>query len=273
MNFVSHLRAIQKRKNSLLCVGLDPDPLKLPASLGRRRNGVLEFCKAIVDATQEYACAYKVNLAFFEALGNRGWDSLSAVAGFLPSDTLRIADGKRGDIGNTSAMYARSLFTQLPFDAVTVSPYMGSDSVIPFLADKTKGAFILALTSNPGARDFQYLRSGGKPLYEHVVSRVRRWNTKRNCGLVVGATKPGELRRIRGLAPDLPILIPGIGAQGGDLKASVRHGCSDNGDLAVINVGRTILYASSGPDFRKAAGAAARDMRDSINKYRETLIR
>ena len=273
MDFVSHLRAIQKRKTSLLCVGLDPDPQKLPASLRRRKNGVVEFCKAIVEATEEYACAYKVNLAFFEALGNRGWDSLSAVAAFLPSDTLRIADGKRGDIGNTSAMYARSLFTQLPFDAVTVSPYMGSDSVVPFLADKTKGAFILALTSNLGAKDFQYLRSGGKPLYQHVVSRVRRWNTNRNCGLVVGATKPEELRRIRRLAPDLPILIPGIGAQGGDLKASVRNGCSANADLAVINVGRTILFASSGPDFRKAARVAARDMRDSMNRYRETLIR
>jgi orotidine-5'-phosphate decarboxylase len=269
MNFTSRLRTVQKRKVSLLCIGLDPDPRKLPAPLNRRKNGVVEFCREIVDATRDYACAYKVNLAFFEALGGRGWTDLAAVAGLLPSDTIRIADGKRGDIGNTSAMYARSLFKELPFDAVTVNPYMGSDSVGPFIADKTKGVFILALTSNEGARDFQYLRSGREPLYQHVVKKAHQWNTRRNCGLVVGATRPEELRRIRRLAPDLPILIPGIGAQGGDLKASVRFGCTARGDLAVINVGRTIIYASSGTDFRNAAYAAARKIRDSINDYRE----
>jgi orotidine-5'-phosphate decarboxylase len=268
MNFTQRVRLIQRRKDSLLCVGLDPDPAKIPRSL-RGKNGVLEFCKGVVEATRDFACAFKINLAFFEALGKQGWDSLAAVAEFLPSDTIRIADGKRGDIGNSSAMYARTLFQELPFDAVTVNPYMGSDSVAPFLSDKTRGAFVLALTSNEGARDFQYLRTGRKPLYQQVVATVRRWNSGRNCGLVVGATRPQELRKIRAFAPDMPILIPGIGTQGGDLKASVRYGCTEKGDLAIINVGRTILYASSGTDFRQAARAVAREFRDTMNKHRE----
>jgi orotidine-5'-phosphate decarboxylase len=188
----------------------------------------------------------------------------------IPSSVLCIGDAKRGDIGNSAAMYAHGLFDDIGFDAVTVNPYMGSDSVLPFLEKSSRGAFVLALTSNTGAKDFQYLRSNKRPLYEHIVQKARAWNSKDNCGLVVGATKPAELRAIRRKADDMPILIPGIGAQGGDLRSAVKHGSTRNGDLAVINVGRTILYASVKADFQDAARAAARTMRDSINDLRNS---
>ncbi|MDH4069721.1 MAG: orotidine-5'-phosphate decarboxylase, partial [Ignavibacteria bacterium] len=223
----------------------------------------------IIDATADLACAYKINLAFFEAHGVSGLRSMEQVLQRIPSGVLSIGDGKRGDIGNSAAMYARGLFRDFGFDAVTVSPYMGEDSVLPFLANRSKGAFVLALTSNKGAADFQYLRSGKKRLYQHVVARAESWNGKRNCGLVVGATKPSELRRIRTMVPTMPILIPGIGAQGGDLRSSVRYGCTAKGDLALLNVGRTILYASSGKNFDAAARSSAEQVRDEINHHRK----
>ena len=273
MTFSKKICSIQKKKQSLLCIGLDPDSAKIPPFLRRERNGVLEFNKRIIEATCDVVSAYKLNLAFFEALAGRGGEILARTLEFVPKDVLTIGDGKRGDIGNTAEMYAKALFQEFGFDAVTVNPYMGSDSVAPFLQDPRKGAFVLALTSNPGARDFQYLKTQRRPLYEHVVKQVRRWNTLDNCGLVVGATRPGELRRVRALAPDMPILIPGIGAQGGDLKAAVRFGCTRNGDLAIVNVGRAILYASSGRDFAEAARREAVDLRDQMNTFRETFFR
>jgi orotidine-5'-phosphate decarboxylase len=169
-------------------------------------------------------------------------------------------------------MYAHALFDELGFDAVTVNPYMGKDSVLPFLKNPQRGAFVLALTSNEGAKDFQYLRVKAKPLYERVIATTKRWNTQHNCGLVVGATKPAELRRARELAPDLPFLIPGVGAQGGDLEASVRYGCTHNDDLALINVGRSILYASSGKDFAREARKVAITFRDDMNHFRSLFF-
>jgi len=186
----------------------------------------------------------------------------------IPENIITIGDAKRGDIGNTAAMYAQALLTDLGFRATTVNPYMGFDSVEPFLRDPERGAFVLAVTSNPGAKDFQYLKVGTRRLYERVIRKVQSWNTKGNCGLVVGATRPAELRRIRAMVPDMPILIPGIGAQGGDLKSAVRYGCTRDGLLALINASRSILYASSGEDFADAARREATRLRDDINRYR-----
>ncbi len=267
--FYQKIRKIQKIRNSLLCVGLDPDIRKIPPFLRRNRDPLYEFNRRIIDATQDLVCAYKLNLAFYEVLGKHGWDTLEKTLDLISRDVLTIGDGKRGDIGNTAEMYARAFFDKLKFDAATVNPYMGSDSVAPFLRNPRKGAFVLALTSNEGARDFQYLKSAGRPVHEHVIAAVRKWNSLENCGLVIGATRPAELKRLRNLAPQIPFLIPGIGVQGGDLKAAVRFGCTRNGDLALINVGRSILYASSGKDFAVAARKAAVALRDEMNRHRE----
>lgn len=273
MNFTERLLASQKTRQSLLCVGLDPDPRKIPVCLQQTNNPVEEFTRRIVEATAGSVCAFKLNLAFYEAMGNRGWDILRETLSVIPKDVITIADGKRGDIGNSSEMYARSIFEDFAFDASTVHPYMGFDSVQPFSRDPRKGVFILALTSNPGAKDFQYMKVRGKPLYEHVVRRVKKWNTGGNLGLVVGATRPAQLRAIRTLAPALPLLIPGIGAQGGDMKKSVRFGCDAGGFLALLTAARSVLYASANEDFADAARAAALSLRDEINRYREEYFR
>jgi len=268
MNFSRHLAAVQTRANSLICVGLDTDPAKLPRLLQGHEDSVVEFNRRIIEATADCVCAYKLNLAFYEAAGVRGYDMLRRTLSFIPDGIITIGDAKRGDIGNTAAMYARELLTDLGFHATTVNPYMGFDSVEPFLRDPERGAFILAVTSNPGARDFQYLKVGAHPLYERVIRKARSWDTNGNCGLVVGATRPRELRRIRALAPAMPILIPGIGAQGGDLKSAVRYGCTRDGLLAVVNAGRSILYASEGDDYADAARRVTTGLRDEVNRYR-----
>lgn len=273
MNFSQRVRTVQKETNSLLCIGLDPDLKRIPRTMRKTPDPLAAFCRAIIDATADLVCAYKVNLAFFEAHGVRGMKSLERVLQRMPSGVLCIGDAKRGDIGNSASMYAEGLFRNFGFDAVTVSPYMGEDSVLPFLTDRSRGAFVLALTSNKGASDFQYLRSGKRQLFNHVVLRVRKWNRQRNCGIVVGATKSTQLREIRDLVPTMPILIPGIGAQGGDLRTSVRYGCTTKGDLAILNVGRTVLYASSGKQFAFAARSAAGQVRDEINHYRSLYFR
>ncbi len=270
MNFTGRLAAVQKTTGSLLCVGLDPDPGRMPAAFRGDGADVAEFNRRIIEATSDLVCAYKLNLAFYEAAGEHGWSMLRRTLSFIPENVVTIGDAKRGDIGNTAAMYAHALLADLGFRATTVNPYMGFDSVEPFLRDPERGAFILAVTSNPGAKDFQYVKAGAHPLYERVIRRAQSWNTKGNCGLVVGATRPAELRRIRAMVPDMPILIPGIGAQGGDLKSAVRHGCTRDGLLAIINAGRSILYASSGEDFADAARRAAAELRDEINRYRPT---
>ena len=266
MNFPDRLRVIQERKGSLLCVGLDVDPARIPTSLRRSRTGVYDFIGAIVEATHDLVCAYKPNLAFFEAMGSEGWDLLRRTVCLIPRNIITIGDGKRGDIGNTGERYAAALFDDLRFDAVTVSPYMGRDSVDPFLTRPDKGVFLLALTSNKGSADFQRLKVGGRPLYETVVRTSATWSP--DIGYVVGATHPDELKRIRTLAPNAPLLIPGIGSQGGDLEASVRFGITKHKDLAVINASRSILYASSGRDFAKAARAEAQRVRDAMERVR-----
>lgn len=268
MNFPQRLRAIQKKNQSLLCVGLDPDINRIPEFLFEFGDPIYEFNRRIIDATRDLVCAYKINLAFYEVTGEHGWYTIHQTLARIPEEIITIGDAKRGDIGNSSEAYARLLVDDYEFAATTVNPYMGEDSVRPFLKNRHQGAFILAVTSNPGARDFQYLPVRGKPMYEHVIARVNSWNTKKNCGLVVGATRPRELKRIRSLVPDMPLLIPGVGAQGGDVATAVRYGCADDGYLAVINSSRNIIYASGGEDFARAAREAALALRDQMNVER-----
>jgi orotidine-5'-phosphate decarboxylase len=256
VQFVEKLRRLSREKRSLVCVGLDTVPEKIPGSL-RGTDRVFEFNKAIIESTCDSVLAFKPNLAFYEALGTEGWNVLKRTVKAIPDDVIKIGDGKRGDIGNTAERYAKALY-DIGFDAVTVNPYMGWDSVSPFVADEQKGAFILCLTSNPSAKDFQYIKSDGKLFYQQIAEKTVQWNTKGNCGLVIGATRPEELAAIRKIAPNLPFLIPGIGAQGGDLESTVLEGTDAAGEL----------YASSGPDFAEAAGREAADMRDRINAIR-----
>jgi orotidine-5'-phosphate decarboxylase len=269
MTFAHKLKTIQREQNSLLCIGLDTDISKIPSSIRRNKNPQLEFNKRIIDATHDLVCAYKLNIAFYESIGERGYQNIHDTLAHIPKEIVTIGDGKRGDIGSTAEKQAYVFCNDWKFDASTVSPYMGKDSIDPFIQSQEQGVFILAVTSNEGSKDFQHLRVRGKPLYEHVVAKAKQWNTKKNIGLVVGATRPTELKRIRSLAPSMPLLIPGIGAQKGDLQATVRHGCDANGELAVINVGRSIIYASTGKDFAARARSAAQAIRDEMNLYRE----
>ncbi|MHB1415043.1 MAG: orotidine-5'-phosphate decarboxylase [Chloroflexota bacterium] len=273
--FLSTLLEASRRNRSLVCVGLDFDPRRIPSTLAGEGDPWLIFNRAIVEATVDLVCAYKPNLAFYEALGVDGLDLLSQTLEIIPEDIPVIGDAKRGDIGHTSAAYAQALFDGFGFDAVTLNPYLGLEALEPFLAYADKGAFVLCRTSNAGAREFQDLlvqpspEQPAMPLYELVARRVAAANERGNLGLVVGATYPEELGRVRALAPDLPLLIPGIGAQAGDLERSVRAGVDSQGERAVINSSRQILYASSGPDFAAAARHAALALRDEINRYRQ----
>ena len=261
--FLEKLDSAAARNRSLLSVGLDPWPPSMPIA------DIADFCKAMIEATSDVVCAYKPQIAFFEAEGLPGLRALEAAINAIPSHIPVILDAKRGDIGNTSTAYAKAIFDVWGADAITVSPYMGGDSLEPFLAYRDRGVFVLARTSNPGGADFEDLRvqtpDGERPLYEQVVRAAQTWNTAGNVGLVVGATVPEELAQVRSLAGDMPILIPGIGAQGGDLEASVRNGVDPNGRRAVVNAARGVLYASKGPDFADAARAAAIEIRDGIN--------
>ncbi len=268
MKFIDKLLKVQRKNKSLLCVGLDADPAKLPGHLAKSKNAVLRFNREIIEATSDLVCAYKLNLAFFEALGERGWRILQETLALIPRTIVTIGDGKRGDIGNTAERYAHALYHEHRFDAATVNPYLGYDSVEPFIRSDEHCAFVLALTSNKGSNDFQRLIINGRPLYEKVVQAALTWNTKQNIGLVVGATHPAELKPIRDLAPSMPILIPGVGTQGGDLESAVRFGCDKDGLLAVINASRSILYASSGKDFADAARTEALQLRKEIQQYR-----
>ena len=269
MNFVQKLKHIQRKNNSLLCIGLDTDVTRLPESLFKWEDPQYEFNRQIIDATKDIVCAYKLNIAFYESIGEHGWYTVHHTLARIPEEIVTIGDGKRGDIANSSERQAHLLCEDWEFSATTVNPYMGKDSVEPFMKRKDQCAFVLAATSNKGSKDFQHLKINGKPLYEHVVRTAKKWNTKKNIGLVVGATRQNELKRIRSLVPDMPILIPGIGAQKGDLEATVRHGCDTHGELAIINIGRGIIYASAGDDFAEKAREAALKYRNLINKYRE----
>jgi orotidine-5'-phosphate decarboxylase len=266
MNFIEKLAKTSRKNRSLLCVGLDPDPMMLP-----EETGVFEFNKAIIDATADLVCAYKPNIAFYEALGNIGTDVLKRTRDYIGDEIPVIIDAKRGDIGNTASAYARSLFDYFNFDATTASPYLGFDSLEPFIQYRDRGVIILCRTSNPGAVDFQSLScqvgGGHKMLYEIVAEKVNSWNTYGNLGLVVGATFPVELALIRQKYPDIIILVPGIGAQGGELAQVVKFGVDAGRQKTIITSSRQILYASKGKDFAAAARKVALKLRDQINNY------
>ena len=273
MIFLDKLRAIQRSNNTLLCIGLDTDTAKLPSFLKKHATPQYEFNKQIIAATKDLVCAFKINSAFYEAEGELGWSAMRETLRSVPSSAISIADAKRGDIGNSSERYARIFLEELKFDAITVNPYMGKDAVAPFLQSAAQCAFILALTSNAGAKDFQRLKVGKKFLYQKVIETAMKWNGKKNIGFVAGATNPKELRSIRKHAPTVPLLIPGVGAQGGSVKAAVQYGCDKNGEMAIINVSRSILYASGGEDFAESARREATKIRDEINFWREKFFK
>jgi orotidine-5'-phosphate decarboxylase len=264
--FTSRLNELIQKKKSLLCVGLDTDIEKIPGFLLAEVDPLYEFNKAIVEATHEYAAAYKLNIAFYESLGLPGWELLERTLALIPPNVLLLADAKRSDIENTGKKYAEAYFKNYNFDAITVNPYMGMDSVTPFLEYEGKGVFILCLTSNAGAVDFQFLQVEGEPLYLKVAQKILEWNfLYGNCGMVVGGTHTGELKEIRSLAPNLPFLVPGIGAQGGNLEKVVADATDERGLSTLINASRTILYASPERNFAETAHERAKHLRDQIN--------
>ena len=247
-----------KEKESFLCVGLDTDIKKIPKHLLSLEDPIFEFNKQIIDATHKYAVAYKPNTAFYEAQGAKGWESLQKTLAYIPEDIFTIADAKRADIGNTSSMYARAFFENMDFDSVTVAPYMGSDSVKPFLEFNRKWVILLAATSNSGGLDFQdiIVSDDGEKLYERVIRKSAEWGNANNMMYVVGATRPEALIGIRRLVPDHFLLIPGVGAQGGDLNAVCKYGMNKHCGL-LVNSSRGIIYSDQTEDFGKASGIQA----------------
>ena len=270
-SFTRKLRDRWQHADTLLCVGLDPDPAKFPDAFVDDDDALFHFCRDIADATAEFACAFKPQIAYFAAHngGEAALQRLIAHLNAVHPDVPVILDAKRGDIGSTAEQYAVEAFDRFGADAVTLNPYMGRDSAEPFLRRNDRGCIFLCHTSNPGARDFQELDVGGAPLYQHIARTVADdWNTDGNCALVVGATFPEELKVIRGIVGDMPLLIPGIGAQGGDVEAVVRNGRSGDGSGLLINSSRGILDASRGAGYAEAAADAARELRDQINRHR-----
>ena len=267
MNHQQLFEQIQK-KRSFLCVGLDTDILLIPEYLIHTSDPIFSFNKEIIDATAKYTVAYKPNLAFYESLGSEGWESLEKTVNYVRSnypEIFLIADAKRGDIGNTSNLYARAFFEKLNFDAVTVAPYMGEDSVKPFMTYNDKWVILLALTSNKGAADFQYLKdeNSGNLLFESVLKTSQNWGTKENMMYVVGATKAEKLKEIRQIVPDHFLLVPGIGAQGGSLQEVAKNGMNSKCGL-LVNSSRGIIYASNGDDFYEKAGEAAKEVQQEM---------
>ena len=269
-SFIARLYAAARRHESLVCVGLDPEPERFPAAVRTLPRAVFEFNRRIIDATAEFACCFKPQFAHYAALGAE--DQLLATIRYIHEQhpgVQVILDSKRGDIGSTAAKYAQESFERYGADAVTVNPYLGFDSVEPYLKWQDRGVIILCRTSNPGARDFQDLTFDGKHLYRHVAERVAgQWNAGGQCLLVIGATYPAELAEIRGVVGNMPFLVPGVGAQGGDVAAAVKAGRTTDGLGMVVNSSRGIIYAGSGADFADAARAATRQLRDEINLYR-----
>src|SRR5688572_5144250 len=270
MNFMQALRARWNDADSLVCVGLDPEPAKFPARFAGDPDAVFNFCRAIVDATAPFVCSFKPQIAHFAALGAE--DALARLIAHIhaahPGIPV-ILDSKRGDIGSTAQHYAAEAFDRFGADAVTANPYLGRDSVQPFLDRADRGVVILCRTSNPGAGDLQDLLVADQPLYQHVAAKVaNEWNTHGNCALVVGATWPEQLREVRRIVGDVPFLVPGVGAQGGDVEAVVGNAKTADGTGLVVSSSRAILYASQGEDFAQAAADAARALRDEINRYR-----
>jgi orotidine-5'-phosphate decarboxylase len=270
MTFTEQLAAAWQANDSLLCVGLDPDPAKFPAHLKGRDDAILEFCTAIVNATADLVCCFKPQIAYFAA--RRAEDQLEALIAHIherhPGVPV-ILDAKRGDIGSTAEQYAVEAFTRFQADAVTVNPYMGRDSVEPYLAYPDKGVILLCRTSNAGGSDLQFLDVGGEKLYERVARLAAgTWNTTGQIALVVGATFPAEIARVREIVGDMPLLVPGIGAQGGDIEATVNAGKTAKSTGLMINSSRAILYAGLGDDFAAAARTAAQETRAAINRFR-----
>ena len=274
MGFIDTLRKRWQAADTLVCVGLDPEPAKFPARFTGDPGAVFNFCRDIADATAEYACAFKPQIAHFAALGAE--DALTRLIAHLhaahPGIPV-ILDAKRGDIGSTARHYASEAFDRYRADAVTANPYLGRDSVQPFLDRADRGVVILCRTSNPGAADLQDLPvrtgAGERPLYQHIAQTIARdWNSHGNCALVVGATWPGQLREVRAIVGDMPLLVPGVGAQGGDAGAVVRNARTADGTGLMVSSSRAILYASNGDDYADAAANAARELRDTINRHR-----
>jgi len=272
VTFTTKLANAIRQHDSLLCVGLDPDIARFPGVLQGRSDAVFEFCRAIIDATAGYACAFKPQIAYFAALAAE--DQLQAICDYLNQnypDIPIVLDAKRGDIGATAEQYAREAFERYKADAVTVNPYMGFDSIEPYLQWNEKGVIVLCRTSNPGGSDLQSLLVDGRPLYQHVARLVaQQWNRNGQCALVVGATFPQEIAEVRKIVGEMPLLVPGIGAQGGDIEATVLAGQTRDGTCMMINSSRAILYAKQvdGEGFADAAARVARETRDAINAYR-----
>ena len=271
MKFIDKLDHVIEVNNSLLCVGLDTDLGKIPKFLLNQEDPLFLFNKAIIDQTKDLVCAYKPNSAFYEMHGNYGLESLKRTIEYIPKNIPIILDAKRGDIGNTAAAYAKTIFEVFKADAVTVNPYLGPDSIFPFAEYRDKGIFVICLTSNQGARTFQIhgMDHGDIPLYNKVAKYAEMWNQQyKNIGLVVGATKPQELKEIRALVNDMPILIPGAGAQGGSVKECATAGTNKKGGRAIINSSRGIIYADATENFAKVAREKAQSLRKEINSYR-----
>ena len=270
MSFTEALRLRWQQHRTMVCVGLDPEPAKLPAPLRQHSDAVFEFCRAIVDATADLVCAFKPQIAHFAALrAEHALERLIAHIHARHPGVPVILDAKRGDIGSTAQHYVSEAFERYGADAVTLNPYLGRDSIQPFLDRADKGVILLCRTSNPGGADFQALDCGGQPLYLRVAETIAtQWNTHGNCALVTGATWPEELGKVRAVVGDMPLLVPGIGAQGGDVEAVLQHGRNAAGDGLMISSSRAILYAGGSDDFAQAARAATLALRDTINRYR-----
>ena len=270
MTFIQKLNEAWQRNDSHVCVGLDPEPARFPEHLRGDPEAIFEFCRAIVDATADLVCCFKPQIAHFAA--QRAESALERLIAHIHQahrGVPVILDAKRGDIGSTATHYASEAFDRYGADAVTVNPYLGHDALEPFLKRADKGVVILCRTSNPGARDIQDLDVGGRPLYQHVASKAAaEWNANGNCVLVVGATYPEELAEVRALVGEVPLLVPGVGAQGGDVEAAVRNGRTRKGTGLIVSSSRAILYAGTGPDFAERSRDAAAGLRAEINRFR-----
>lgn len=271
MDFKTKLLSISHNNNSLLCIGLDIDKEKMPKFLFESSNHpFLDFNKSIIDITKDIVCAYKLNMAFYEVFGSKGIDLLEKTIEYIPKDIIVILDGKRNDIGNTANKYAQTLYETFNADAVTINPYLGKDGVTPFLSYENKCNFILCRTSNNSSGDFQDLIISSIPLYQIVAKKIKEWNKNNNCGAVVGATYPSELKIIRNiLGEETPLLIPGIGKQGGDIEKTVKNGTNGKGEMAIINSSRGIIYAEKNENFSEASRDKALFLRNEINKYKK----
>jgi orotidine-5'-phosphate decarboxylase len=271
MKFKDKFISISERNNSLLCVGLDIDREKIPKFLfNSTKQPFLDFNKSIIKVTKDIVCAYKLNMAFYEFFGKEGFDLLEKTIKYIPKDIIIILDGKRNDIGNSARKYAQTLFDYFKADAVTINPYLGLDGVAPFLAYEDKCSFILCKTSNASAVDFQDLKISSHTLYQIIAKKIKDWNENDNCGAVVGATYPEELKTIRNiLGESIPLLIPGIGKQGGNVKYTVENGTNSKGEMAIINSSRGIIFAGNNEDFAEISRDKALLLRDEINNYRD----